>query len=276
MDYRTLKQRLDGYASRELSQRTTWYSSVAAAYNQVRPRYPASLVAQVIDTAALSSESAILEVGCGPGTATVSFAPLGCSVVCVEPNPDFAHLAKLNCRTYPNVRIDNVSFEEWPLAENSFDAVLAATSFHWIPAEVAYAKAAQALKENGRLILLWNKELQPSYAVYQRLADVYRHHAPSLARYEDRVEQERILQNLGDMVSESRHFRDGVSGHMISNVVYTTVEYLTLLTTYSPYLQLDPSVANRLFENLRSLIDRDFDGKLELTYTSAFHIARKV
>lgn len=275
MDSQDLRQKIARYANRQLAKRKVWYSRAANAYNQARPHYPPALVEQVINTAQMSATSDVLEIGCGPGTATVSFAPLVGSIECVEPNPDFTQLAQQNCQPYPNVTIHNTSFEEWPAAEGKFDAVLAATSFHWIPAEIGYPKAAQALRENGHLILLWNKELQPGYEVYQRLAEVYQHHAPSLARYEDKPTQAKILQDLGNMMIESGHFRDVVSSHVSTQVTYTALEYLTLLTTYSPYLELTTQTRQALFADLKTLIDREFGGKLQLSYTSAFHIAAK-
>ena len=276
MDSQDLRQTIANYANRQLEQRKVWYSRAANAYNQARPSYPPSLVTQVINIAQLPTNSAILEVGCGPGTATVSFAPLVGSMVCVEPNPDFIQLARQNCQPYPSVTLLNTSFEEWPLAEAKFDAVLAATSFHWIPAAVGYPKAAQALKDNGRLILLWNKELQPIYEVYQRLTEVYQHYAPSLdRRYEDQPTREKILQGLGSMMLESGHFQNMVSGHVCTEVSYTTAQYLTLLTTYSPYIELEAQARQGLFDGLKTLIDEELDGKLQLSYMSAFHVAQK-
>lgn len=275
MDYQQLKQAIDGYASRELTQRKVWYSSAADAYNQVRPSYPSALVERVMETAQLSTASSILEVGCGPGTATVAFAPLVGSMVCVEPNSDFTQLAQQNCQAYPRVTVHNASFEEWPAVTGKFDAVLAATSFHWIPAAVSYPKAAQALKDQGRLILLWNKGLRPSYEIYQRFVPIYQRHAPSIDRYEDKGTQEKILQNLGSIMVESGHFSNMVSGHMTSKVTYTTLEYLSLLTTYSPYIGLEAHIRQALLAELKTLIDQELDGKLELSYISAFHIAQK-
>lgn len=57
---------------------------------------------------------------------------MGCSIICLEPNPDFFQLAQHNCQPYSNVEIQNTSFEEWELKPFEFDAVLAASSFHWI------------------------------------------------------------------------------------------------------------------------------------------------
>jgi len=275
MDYKDLKQALTNYSSRNLEQRKSWYSPAAEAYNTARPRYPKDLIRQVVEITQLSANSKILEVGCGPATATVAFAELGCSMICLEPNPDFFHLAQQNCQQYPNVEIQNISFEEWVLEAEKIDAVLAASSFHWIPPEVGYPKAANALKENGYLILLWNKELQPSYEVYQSLSEIYQLHALSLNRYEDSETQQQILRGLGQIVTDSEQFKDLISGYVESEVTYTADKYLTLLNTYSPYLKLEPQSKEALFAGLRDRIDRDFGGTLQLSYLSAFHIAQK-
>ncbi|GAA6622974.1 class I SAM-dependent methyltransferase [Scytonema sp. NUACC26] len=270
-----LKQTLISYSSTDLEQRKNWYSPAAEAYNKVRPRYPKELIHQVVEVAQLSANSKILEVGCGPATATVGFAHLGYSMTCIEPNPDFFRLAQQNCQSYPNVEIQNTSFEEWALVEHEFDVVLAASSFHWISPEVGYPKAAKALQESGYLILLWNKELQPSYEVYQSLSEVYQIYAPSLNRYEDRETQEQILSGLGKIAIDSGQFKDLISGQVISEVTYNVDEYLMLLNTYSPYLKLDSQSKDALFTGLRHRIEHDFGGNLQLSYISAFHIAKK-
>lgn len=278
-----LKQTIISYSSRNLEQRKNWYSPAAEAYNKARPRYPQHLIDRVVEVAQLSTDSKILEVGCGPGTATVALAKpavnipqLGCSIICLEPNPDFFQLAQQNCQPYSNVEIENTSFEEWELKPFEFDAVLAASSFHWISPEVGYPKAANALKENGYLILLWNKELQPSYEVYQILSQIYQLHTPSLDRYEDQETQEYILRQLGNMAIDSGQFKNLISGQFISEVTYTVDEYLTLLNTYSPYIKLDPENKESLFLGLRHRIEDDFGGSLQLSYISAFHITQKV
>ncbi|MBR8837002.1 MAG: class I SAM-dependent methyltransferase [Stigonema ocellatum SAG 48.90 = DSM 106950] len=271
-----LKQTIISYSSRNLEQRKHWYSPAAEAYNKARPRYPQDLIDQVVGIAHLTTDSKILEVGCGPATATVAIAQLGCSIICLEPNPDFCRLAQQNCQPYPNVEIQNTSFEEWTPQFEKFDAVLAASSIHWISPEVGYPKAANALKQRGYLILLWNKELQPSYEVYLNLSEVYQLHAPSLDRYQDRETQEEILRGLGNMVIDSGQFKNLISGQVTSFVTYTVDEYLMLLNTYSPYLKLDPRSKEALFAGLRQRIEHDFGSSIQLSYISAFDIAEKI
>ncbi|GBF80529.1 class I SAM-dependent methyltransferase [Aphanothece sacrum] len=271
----TLKEQLKDLYSKDLKQRSNWYSPAAEAYNKVRPRYPQILVDQVIELAQITANTRILEVGCGPGIATVSFAKLGCSILCIEPNPDFCQLAQKNCQSYPNITIKNTSFEEWELESENFDIVLAASSFHWIPPEIGYPKAADSLKDKGYLILLWNKELQPEYEVYQSLSASYQKYAPSLYKYEDQETQEAILKQLGEMSIDSEKFDNFITKNFRTEVNYTLDDYLMLLTTYSPYFKLEQQIKNDLFSELREIIQKKCGEKIKLFYSSAFHVMHK-
>lgn len=257
-----------------LEQRKGWYSPAAEAYDQVRPGYPQALIDLVLEITQLSANSNLLEVGCGPAIATPAFARLGYRMICVKPNPDFYDLAQQTCTAYPKVEVQNCSFEEWELESDRFDAVIAASSFHWIPPEIGYPKAAAALRPGGYLILLWNKEFQPRYEVYQAMQLVYQTIAAALKRsYEDSEEQASILNQLGQMAIESGQFKDMVSGQIEVEVSYTVDEYLLLLTTYSPYLKLEIEQKEGLFSGLRQVLEENGD-RVQLSYVSMFHIAR--
>jgi protein-L-isoaspartate O-methyltransferase len=262
-------------SSKTLADRKNWYSPAAQAYGLARPPYPIEVIQQVTELAELTDQSVMLEIGCGPGTATVDFAPVVGSIDSLEPNPDFYHLAQANCAAHSNVHFHNQAFEEWQ-SEQKFDAVLAASSFHWIPASIGYPKAASLLKENGALILLWNKELQPSWEVYQQLAPVYQKFAPQLDRYEDRATEADVLQQLGQMSIDSGYFDNLVGGEVRVAVTYGVDRYLTLLNTYSPYLKLDDDSKAALFMALKEIINSDLGGSIDLQHTSAFHISRHI
>ncbi len=262
-------------AALPLQQRADWYVPAAAAYDAVRPGYPAAVIEQVAALAGVGDGSALLELGCGPGTATVAFARLGCAITALEPNPAFVALARERCAGFGRVRIEPLACEQWPVQEQAFDAVLAASSFHWIPAGLGSRTAARALKPAGALILLWNKELQPSLALQERFAASYARFAPHLHRRESEAEQEAILAKLAHQLVDPALFTDLRPGHVRIELRYTTEHYLALLSTYSPYLRLEPGPREALFAELRRLIDTEAGGSLELTGFSAFHVARK-
>lgn len=67
-----IKQTVATYTARSVEQRRHWFSPAAVAYAATRPRYPQQLVEAVVARSGLTATSTLLEVGCGPGTATVS------------------------------------------------------------------------------------------------------------------------------------------------------------------------------------------------------------
>jgi protein-L-isoaspartate O-methyltransferase len=259
-----------------VEQRRSWYSPVADAYNRARPRYPMQLVSRIVELAELDQDAIILEVGCGPGTATTSFAKLSFSMTCVEPSLAACELARQNCAQYPNVEVKNTTFEEWELEPGKFNAVLSATAFHWIPAEIGYPKAADALKDNGSLILMLNMQIQPDYEVYQVLHEVYQIHAPSLGQYETRETQEKNFRSFGNFAINSGRFQNLVSQELWCQVSYSIDDYLMLLSTYSPYIALEPQKRDFLFTGLREALEKKCGESIEVSYLSGFHIARKI
>ncbi|NDJ22290.1 methyltransferase domain-containing protein [Nostoc sp. B(2019)] len=271
-----LEQQMKKFYGKNLEQRKNWYSGVADAYNKTRPRYPQELVCRAVELVKLPTDAIILEVGCGPGNATIAFAQLGFSMVCLEPSQEACQLAQQNCKQYPSIEIKNTSFEEWELEAKRFHAVLAANAFHWIPPEIGYPKAAAALQDNGSLILLWNMTPQPPYEVYQELHEAYQTYAPSLARYEDQETQEQIVKGFGQKVIDSGHFKGLMSEQLACEVTYSIDDYLTLLSTLSTYRMLDPHNRDALFESFREVLDRNCTNSIQISYLSAFHVAQKI
>ncbi|AFZ36936.1 Methyltransferase type 12 [Stanieria cyanosphaera PCC 7437] len=264
------------FTKENLKQRKSWYSSVAEAYNQVRPGYSQEIIASAIKLAHLNPETTkILEIGCGPGNATVAFAKLGFSMICLEPNQDFCQLARQNCHNYPQVEIINTSLEEWQLIPEKFDAVLAANSWHWLPPEISYDKASQSLKDRGHLILLWNMNPEPSEEISQLLAEVYQQYAPLLFKYEGK-ENQKYLNIFADHVLNSGKFGELVTQQFPCEANYSIDHYLTLLNTMSPYLNLEPQIKNDLFTGLKEKIINNCGDNLQLFYLSACQVARTI
>lgn len=258
-----------------LEQRKNWYSPVAEAYNRVRPRYPQALCDRIIELTQLPPSSTILELGCGPGNATIAFAQKGYNLLCIEPSEAACELAKQNCAPYPKVKIENTTFEEWELEAERFNAVLAATSIHWMTPEIVYPKAAAALQDDGYLILLWNMTAQLPSKISQSLKKAYQKYAPLLGRYEDRATQTKILSKFGQIVIDSGYF-DGLMSEQIAwEVNYTVDDYLLLLNTYSPYIELEPQPRDNLFAALKEILEQDGSNSVQLSYLSAFQITHK-
>ena len=259
-----------------LVNKSTWYDSVAEAYDRTRPRYPAEILARMQQIAQLQPGKSVLEIGAGPGIASIELAKLGAETICLEPSPSACEIARRKCEAYSNVKVVNQTFETSNFVDERFDVVVATTSFHWLTPETRYIKTAAVLKENGLLILLWNTPPQPNYEVHHGLEETYQQYAPELAKYQGHQNHQENLLKIAEEVIKSGYFKDLISEQLVVKVVYPIGDYLTLLSTLSPYIRLDPRQRELLFSELHRILQLKFGDSLELSYLSLMQIARKV
>ncbi|MEM8719133.1 MAG: class I SAM-dependent methyltransferase [Cyanobacteria bacterium P01_G01_bin.39] len=256
--------------------KSQWYSSVAKAYDRTRPRYPREIWLKMQEFAQLQPGKSVLEIGSGPGIASIELAKFGVNLVCLEPSEVASKLARSKCSAYSRVEVVNSTFEDWELANRQFDVVVATTSYHWVSPEIRNQKAAAALKDGGLLVLLWNTPPQPSYEIHQSMVEIYQNYAPELAKYESHQSHEGNLTLIGDEVINSGYFRDLTSDKIISQITYSVNDYLTLLSTLSPYIRLESKKRSHLFAELEKVLIHNYGNKLELHYLSLIQIAIKV
>lgn len=135
------------------TEQALWYNRVADPYNRSHGRYPEALIDDVLAFAGLQSGGKVLEIGCGTGQATTSFAARGLEILALEPGANLAALARQNLACYANVQIVSESFETWKLAREAFDLIISGHAFHWVDRRVRFAKAAHALRPGGVLAI---------------------------------------------------------------------------------------------------------------------------
>jgi SAM-dependent methyltransferase len=258
--------------------RRQWYSDAAEAYRWARPRYPDALIDATLKQAGLAAGDSVLEIGCGPGIATQAFAQRALVMQGVEPSPRACELAREACCDYADVSIANSTFEDFSLlAGKQYDAVLAATSFHWVSPDVACQKSAAALKPGGSLILLWATPPQPSKAlaaqlqpVYQRhgLADNIQYHQREQSYYRANFEQ------FGNIVSESGWFEPAPVQMETHHSQYSVEKYLALLSTLSDYIALPEETRRSLLMDLGTVLKATTgEAKLPLIHWFAAQIS---
>jgi SAM-dependent methyltransferase len=127
--------------------RANSFGGAAAAYDAHRPRYPDSM----IDDLLADGAHLILDVGAGTGIASQQFAERGAEVLAVEPDARMAAVARLK-----GIPIEIGTFERWQPPGRTFDLVVFAASFHWVDPAIALPKVRDVLSAHGRLALLWN------------------------------------------------------------------------------------------------------------------------
>jgi SAM-dependent methyltransferase len=230
------------------------FEEVADLFDEVRPGYPDDLVEEVLDLSGIPPDGRILEIGCGPGNATLPYAQRGYHITAIELGERLAALAVRNLAGFPRVRVINSAFEAWPLEEKAFHLAISAEAMHWIPPEIGYPKVAAALHDQGSAAFYWNVAVDPQTDWSRAIDAVYRELAPQVKRTENAVTADWLTTIITDNFRASGCFGEVTVRQYAWSKRYTTDQYLKLLRTYSGHRDLDAGTKDRLFARVRAAI----------------------
>lgn len=249
------------------------FGGAAERYDRVRPSYPDKIVDEFMRLGNLGAGSRVLEIGCGTGQLTRSLVDRGLDVTAVELSGELAAVARGNL---PEAEIIAGDFETWPLPERPFDAVVAATSFHWIDPAVQFTKTADALKPGGALGIMGS--LHVDGGTRQFFVDVqecYERWDPEKTEPGLRLPAPDAIKDDYDVTRGGRFELAGTS-RRVGEFPYRTSEYLDLLMTFSGHLDLPPQRQRSLLECIGNLIDERYGGSVTKASLFLLTVGRRV
>ncbi len=121
----------------------------------------AEIVSQLRGWGAITSDTALLDIGCGIGRILVALAPEIRSATGIDVSAEMVKAARRRCAPYPNVSVikgDGRGLGE--LDDESFDVAIAVDSFPYLRqsgyalVERFFAESARVLKRGGQLVIL--------------------------------------------------------------------------------------------------------------------------
>jgi SAM-dependent methyltransferase len=210
----------------------------------------------------------VLEIGSGTGHATLPLAERGLELTCVELGADLAAFARRKLAAFPNVRIANERFESWE-PDGEYDAVVSFTAFHWIDPEVRFAKAARILRGGGALAVVETHTVLNDDPFWVEVQADYEAVVPG-----PRNRPPRRVDEIGDLSEEieaSGVLRNVAVRRHLWDVRYTADEYVDLMGTYSPNLDLDEETRARLFERIHRRVAKQ--GTMTATFLATLNVA---
>jgi SAM-dependent methyltransferase len=240
------------------SQRTS-FEQVAELYDQARSGYPDELIDDILRLSAIPPDARLLEIGCGTGNATISFAKRGYTLLGIELGERLAAFAARNCRDYPKVKILNSAFEDWPVEVSAFDLALAFDSLHWIPPEIAYPKIVRALKAGGALALVFRVPAEQDTACAREIDQVYRETAPQFVNPERRFSAEWVIDVVSQAVRASRRFGKITIQRYFWPETETSEQYINGLRSFSSHQGIDEQTREKLYARIREVLRRHGD-----------------
>ena len=232
------------------------FDSAAVRYQSARPDYPAELFDDLVSITRLAPPAAVLEVGCGPGKATVPLAERGFAITALELGARLAAVAQANLRQFDDVQVIHAAFEDWePPHGTVFDLVYAATAWAWLDPDVKYRKAAALLRPAGHLAIWDAVHAFPSdfdrffadiQRVYDEIGESHPGEWPPPAP-EEMTGESPAMENSGlfDLVAVRRY---------LWAVEYDAESYIALLDTFSGHIAMDPSKRHHLYAEIRRMI----------------------
>lgn len=134
------------------------FVGTASFYAEFRPGYPEGLWDSLITKAKVDERSRVLDLGCGPGTATLPLAKRAGNVTGVDLDAGMVRhgqrLAEEGGIT--NVEWVNVPAESVDYPDHYFQLIVSASAFHWMDRTRVATKCLSMLSEDGVLALLGN------------------------------------------------------------------------------------------------------------------------
>jgi ubiquinone/menaquinone biosynthesis C-methylase UbiE len=158
------------------------FDEIANLYKAARPDYPEALIEDVVSYADLKPNHKILEVGCGTGQATKSFAKRSSSIVAIDPGPEMLRGARESLAGFGNVQFLETTFEALPAKRGEFRLIIAAQSWHWVSPQVRFQKAAQVLSPGGSLAVFGQVPVAPPPPLLAQFKDIYLRHTGKWGR----------------------------------------------------------------------------------------------
>ncbi|HEY2075156.1 MAG TPA: class I SAM-dependent methyltransferase [Streptosporangiaceae bacterium] len=237
----------------------------AERYDRARPRYPDALIERIV---AASPGRALVDVGCGTGTAARQFEAAGCTVLGVEPDARMAEFARCS-----GLEVEVSTFEAWEPAGRQFDAVVAGTAWHWVDPVAGAGKAAQVLRPGGRLAP-FHHVFQTPPELAEALTRAYREVAPD-SPFNRGSESSRSALNLyqplfakiADGIREAGGFSEPEQWQFDWERTYTRDEWLDQLPTLGSLTQLSSEKVTYVLAEVGAAIDA-IGGSFTMSYAT--------
>ena len=134
-------------------------------YIKYRPSYPQEFIEYLIKGVGLNRDTILADIGAGTGKLTKQLGDKVKKLFAVEPNLNMRTACQKYCSDLKNLTVTNGSAEDTALPNNSVDFITVAQAFHWFDRDKSKIEFKRILKEDGKVILVWNSKVAESELV---------------------------------------------------------------------------------------------------------------
>ncbi len=135
------------------------FAGRAEDYYKCRPSYPEEAI-DWLKSKVFGED--VLDIGAGTGIFTQKLLSHFKNVSAVEPNSDMRRIFNA---FFPEVYCSDGTGEDTKFPGKSFDLITVAQAFHWLDAKRFRQEAGRILRDDGKVAIIWNTELQNDFIV---------------------------------------------------------------------------------------------------------------
>jgi SAM-dependent methyltransferase len=249
------------------------FDQMAPLYARARGAPPAELFDAVAAFVAPPADA--LEIGCGPGNASLPLLERGYRIHAVELGENLAAFARERLAAFP-FTVEVGKLEDASLPAASVDLVVCSSAFHWLDRERALRQVVKALRPGGGLALIWGspRRTAEDNRVDEAMQAAYLAHAPEITRTTvDRMSSK--VDEIGQAVRDTPELRDYDEQLFAQTHLFDRQRYLDMLATFSDHATLPAEQRTRLFAAIGEIIDGQFGGHVERHSTARLQLARR-
>jgi len=251
------------------------FDQVPEVYDRIRPGYPDELFDHLF--ARLPEQPRILESGPGTGQATVGLLQRCARVTAVEFGPNLAQALRAKFANEDQLDVITASFEEAPLPHDHFDAVVAATSYHWITPEAQVERPLQVLKPGGYLAVLNLIQVDSTVdrGYFDRVSEIYSRYEVQLSAHQPKT-HETAMPPIAHHLDASGRYHAAEITRVPWDQTYSSAQYRDLLWSYSGTQMLKEPERSAMVDELVAVIDDEFDGTLTRPLVATLTLAQRL
>lgn len=248
------------------------FDEVAETYDLYRPSYPGALINRIIEKTKVDASSKLLEIGSGSGKATELFVDKELNIHCIEQGPNLVKRGINKFIETDQVSFECVAFQDWKVDQSSYDVVFSAQAFHWVPKPQGYKTLAKALKDNGQMMIFWNKYVNNGDEVSKELASILKEN--KILSMLNNKEIEKYKNRTYDGIYTTDLFEEIEIDEYPWSKEYSYKDFINFLSTTNSYIGLESQDRHILNVRLMELFSKH-DYKITFNFLAILFSARK-
>ena len=174
------------------------------------------------------------------------------------------------------LEVEVSTFEQWDDRGRRFDVVASGQAWHWIDPVAGATRAADVLRERGRLGAFWNFG-DPPPELRERLAPIYDRLAPELVNYSvvlDTAQRSERIDLTVTGIAASGRFGPVEVRRFPWTRTYRAPDWSDFLATHSDHQALEPDRREQLLDEVTDAVDA-IGGTFEMPYETALVTAAR-